>query len=106
MESNHPDALYQPPKRPTSLFSYSTGTSSYRTGSSTSTVIGIGMDLGRVVKRTGEVIIQIAEEAVVWRRLTVIRRQLSDPQLFKHEAPRSDVHELSQALSDLLEFVK
>lgn len=90
--------------RPGSMFSYSTRTSSSMTSSTTSTVIGIGMDLGRVVKRTGEAIIQVAEEAIIWRRLTVIRRQIHDPQLLK--ILLSDPHQLDRALTDLLELTK
>lgn len=62
------------------------------------------MVLGRVIKRTGEAIIQIAEEPVVLRRLAVIRRQLENPVQFK--ALMANAVELQCVLADLWEFTK
>ncbi|TDL21279.1 hypothetical protein BD410DRAFT_790053 [Rickenella mellea] len=94
--SVHPLAsLQQPPKSST----YSVSTSS-----SSSTIPGVGMVSGRIIKRFGEAIIHFAEEPIIWRRLRTIRQQLDDERL--RIAMLTDPKVLYGTLSDLFELKK
>ncbi|TDL21295.1 hypothetical protein BD410DRAFT_790072 [Rickenella mellea] len=76
----------------------------FSSSSSTSTIPGVGMVSGRIIKRFGEAIIHYVEEPIIWRRLRMIRRQFDDEEL--RRAIFEDPKVFYGVLTDLFELQK
>lgn len=79
-------------------------TSTFSSFSTSSTIPGVGMISGRAIKRVGGAIVQLAEEAVIWRRLRFIRRQFDDE--ISRRKLLSDPKTLYNVVADIVELLK